>query len=186
MYKNETPEIVYIADIGQDIDDMIAVEYLHLTGLLKCMVLDGKSFDEKRVNTLKEMGVKVLDKIPEDTNIIFCGGSFTKIAKFVKNHTLKLLCANGGFAGSNIVPLENQLEKFKGKKVMRTFNLNIDVNSGIEVFESKNINHIMLISKNVCHSILNCHNGIHKDEFLNKYNLKPDKRLHDLLFVVKV
>ena len=173
--------IVFVAEIGADIDDMIAVEYLYRIGALKCMVLDGTNKDIERINKLIKLGVHVLNEIPEDTKIIFCGGSFTKIAKFVETHTLDLLFANGGFAGDNIVPLNKQLDKFRGRITNRTFNFNLDVNSAIKVLESKHIKNIYLVSKNVCHSSLNVHGILHKDKFLDSYNLRSDKRLHDLL-----
>ena len=47
----------------------------------------------------------------------------------------------------------------------------------------KNINKIILVSKNVCHSEFNCINKIHTESFLEKYNLDTGKRLHDLLMV---
>ncbi len=35
--------IVFVADIADDIDDLIAIEYLVVNGYLRCLVLDGKS-----------------------------------------------------------------------------------------------------------------------------------------------
>lgn len=174
-------KVVYIADISQDIDDLITIDYLHTINALRCVVLDGKSRDEERINKVKEMGIEVLDEVPLNTDIIFCGGAFTKIANYIRNNKLSLLVANGGFAGCNVVLPEDELDKFKSKTTMRTFNLNLDVNSGIQVLESKNIDRIILVSKNVCHSEINVRGNLHKDEFLNNYYLRPDKRLHDLL-----
>ena len=173
--------VVYVADIGADIDDLITIEFLHTIDALKCVVLDGKSTDENRIKEVKNMGIEILEDIPAGTDFVFCGGSFTKIAKYLRNNKLKLLVANGGFAGCNVVQPEDELPKFKGKTSIRTFNLNMDVNAGKEVLDSKNVDRIILVSKNVCHSEINVRGILHKDEFLNKYKLKQDKRLHDLL-----
>ena len=33
-------EIVYVAELDADVDDVVAAEYLHRKGVLKCVVLD--------------------------------------------------------------------------------------------------------------------------------------------------
>ena len=43
---------------------------------------------------------------------------------------------NGGFVGDNIIPKEDRLEKFDGKKTIRTFNFNCDVYSTDKVLKS--------------------------------------------------
>lgn len=176
-------EIVFVADIADDIDDVIAIEYLANIGLLKCVVLDGKSRDIKRENELEKIGVIFEIEIPNDTKILFCGGALNKISEFVKNNKIDLLVANGGFAGTNIVKKENVLDKFKNKEKIRTYNFNMDIDATLNVISSENIKNIILVSKNVCHSELNCIDKIHNDNFLKKYNLHKGKRLHDLLMV---
>lgn len=176
-------KIVFIADIADDIDDVIAIEYLNSTNLLDCVVLDGKSRDIKREDELKSIGVIFKEEIPVNSKILFCGGALTKIAEFIKNNEIELLVANGGYAGSNIVPFEKQLSKFKNRESIRTYNFNMDIDSAMNVLNSKNIKEILLVSKNVCHDIKNTHNIIHKETFLDKYNLSSEKRLHDLLMV---
>lgn len=175
--------IVYVAELSADIDDLIAAEYLHLKKVLTQIVLDPYPKDKEgleRIKDLQNMGITILEEIPTNTDIIICGGAFTKIAKYVKTNKLKTLIANGGFVGNNIV--KEPLEKFKNKKEIRTFNFNIDANSTDKVLKSKNIDKIILIGKNVCHDIKNTQPHIWKnEEFLNKYNLKETKRLHDLL-----
>ena len=51
---NYKVSIIYIADIEQDIDDKIAIEYLHRMSVLKGVVLDNPS-DSPRIDELKEM-----------------------------------------------------------------------------------------------------------------------------------
>ena len=176
--------IIYIADIDQDIDDIIAAEYLHIRNVLMGVVLDPlpKSVEGwSRVERLEKMGVKVFKEIPL-CNAIFIGGAFTKVAEYLEVNNVHSIVANGGFVGSNIVKLSDQLDKFKGKKFVRTFNFNIDVESTVKVLNSLNVVSISLIGKNVCHSEKNTINGIWKNhEFLKKYHLKDIKRLHDLL-----
>lgn len=176
--------IVYVCDIEQDIDDKIAVEYLHNSGLLKCVVLD-RPTNSPRVDELKEMGVVFEEDIPEDTDTIFCGGALTRIAEYLrKTETpVQFFACNGGYAGSNIVAEDDQLPKFKGKTHVRTYNFNCDVESAKEVLESDMIKKIRLVSKNVCHDHRNTRGRLHNDEFLNSYKLKPNKCLHDLLMV---
>jgi len=173
--------IVFVADIADDIDDLIAIEYLAVNGYLKCLVLDGKSNDESREKYLSDLGVTVTSEIPTDTKIIFCGGALTKIADFVKTNEIDLLVANGGFAGSNVVA--EPLEKFRGKNKIRTYNFNMDILATLEVINSPNINETILVSKNVCHSAENVIGKIHTDEFLKNHELSDTKRLHDLLMV---
>ncbi len=175
--------IVFVADIEQDIDDMIAIEYLHNSGYLKCVVLDGKSEDTDRIKELKALGVVFETYIPKGTSIVCCGGALNKVDEYIKDNELLLLVANGGFAGNNIVDPIDTLKKFKNKRTVRTYNFNLDVDAALSVLSSKNIKDILLVSKNVCHSPLNCIGKIHKDSFLDKYNLNEKKRLHDLLMV---
>jgi len=176
-------EIVFVADIADDIDDVIAIEYLANIGLLKCVVLDGKSRDYVREKELEKIGVVFETEIPKETKILFCGGALNKISEFIKTNKIDLLVANGGFAGTNIVKKENVLNKFKNKEKIRTYNFNMDIDAALNVISSENINDVILVSKNVCHSELNCIDKIHTDNFLDKYNLDKGKRLHDLLMV---
>jgi hypothetical protein len=60
-------EIIYIADLDQDVDDVVAAHYLHNEGVLKCVVCDPypKSEDGlKRKDILESLGVQVLKKMP--------------------------------------------------------------------------------------------------------------------------
>lgn len=179
-YKNK---IVFVADIDQDIDDLIAIEYLHIHGYLNCVVLDGLSNDTNRENKIEKMGIEIKENIPEGTDVIFCGGGLIKVADYVMTNELELLVANGGYVGSNIVPEEFQLKKFRGKEKVRTYNFNLDITSAKMVLFSKHIKKIILVSKNVCHNMMNTRIILHNDNFIKKYNLDDRKRLHDLLMV---
>ncbi len=43
---------------------------------------------------------------------------------------------NGGFVGDNIVPKKDRLDKFDGKKTIRTFNFNCDIQSTDKILKS--------------------------------------------------
>lgn len=179
--------ITYIADIDQDVDDLIAARYLRDKGVLGCVVLDPKPTSEvglHRVEMLKNLGIEVRDTIPEDTDTIFNGGALTIVADFVKTHKISNLVMNGGFVGANIVPIRKVLPKFAGKSEIRTFNFNCDVDATVSVLESSNIDRIVLIGKNVCHNERNAANGIWrrlKGMIVDEYGVRPSKLMHDLL-----
>lgn len=181
-------EIIYIADLDMDIDDIIAIEYLNSKGVLKGIVLDPVpvTFEgaQRLDQIIKKMKVPVFKQIPENTRIVFGGGGLTKVAEYLDKEYLDLLVMNGGFVGDNIV--KDPLYKFKGKKAVRTFNFNTDVEAADQVLQSSRIRNILLVGKNVCHSSLNTPEGVWKDDpetslLFNRYDIKSYKRQHDLL-----
>ena len=182
--------IVYLAELDGDIDDIIAAEYLYNNNVLKSIVCDpipNTNIGKMRENELKKLGIEINYQIPEDTDIVFCGGALTLLAKFIENHKISTLVMNGGFVGDNIVPKNDVLEKFVGKKTMRTFNFNYDVESTDKVLRSskEKIGEIILVGKNVCHSKKNTSEGIWNyveyDYLFSKYKIRKEKCLHDLL-----
>ena len=187
--KNEN-SIVYLAELDGDIDDIIAIEYLYNNNLLKCVVCDplpSTKIGKIREKNLNKLNIQIKSEIPEDTNIVFCGGALTLLSKYIEKNKISTLVMNGGFVGNNIVPEKDVLPKFKGLKTIRTFNFNNDIIATDKVLRStsEQINKIILVGKNVCHSKLNTPCGIwNTEEFdylFNKYFLKDNKCLHDLL-----
>ena len=183
-------QIVYLAELDGDVDDVIAVEYLYNNYALKCVVCDPKPTTKTgiiREEGLKKLGIEIKDKIPEDTDIVFCGGALTNLAKFIDNHKISALVMNGGFVGDNIVPKKDVLEKFDGIKTIRTFNFDLDVQSTDKVLKSSTdkIGKIILVGKNVCHNKKNTSNGIWNSKEYNylfeKYGVREKKCLHDML-----
>lgn len=177
-------EVIYIAELDADVDDVIAAEYLHRKGVLKEVVCDPRPKTAQgieRKNQLEKIGVKVSDKMPPIAKYVFVGGALTELARYLINHKIDCLVMNGGFVGSNIV--KNPLEKFKGKQTVRTFNFNCDVKAADAVLKSKNIGTILLVGKNVCHSEKNTLNGVwaEEKELLEQYRSKSTKRQHDML-----
>ena len=183
-------EIIYLAELDGDVDDVVAVEYLYNQNVLKCVVCDPKpSSDEgkKREENLKKLGIEIFYQIPEDAKIIFCGGALTQLAKFLDKHKISTLVMNGGFVGDNIVPKKDRLKKFDGKQAIETFNFDCDVESTDKVLKSstEKIEKIILVGKNVCHSKKNTRNEIWNNQKYNylfsKYRVGKVKCLHDML-----
>ena len=130
-------EIVYIAELDADVDDVVAAHYLHNKGVLKCVVLDPYPKTKegiKRKEQLKSLGVTVLKKMPPIAKYVFVGGALTLVADYIRMHHVDWLVMNGGFVGTNIAAYE--LDKFKGKQAVRTFNFNCDVNAADAVLKA--------------------------------------------------
>lgn len=171
-------KVIFLADIDGDIDDVLAIEYLHNLGRLEAVVLDGKTRNPERESGLKEKGVKFLDSIPRDTKTIFCGGALTLVAELLRGpNELDLLVMNGFFAGMNLVPAEHILPKFKNLYECRSYNPGLDPAAAEEVMR-RNIK-TLLVSKNVCHHPDNIAGKWHRE----KFDCRPDKKLHDVLMV---
>ena len=103
-----------------DVDDIIAIEYLYNNYLLKCIVCDPlpvTNIGKIREKNLNQLGIQIKSEIPEDTDIVFCGGALTILSKFIDKHKISTLVMNGGFVGINIVPEKDVLPKFRGKKL---------------------------------------------------------------------
>lgn len=174
-------DIVFVADIADDIDDLIAIEYLHTINRLKYVVFDGCNGDSLREQELLNKGIIIKDKIVDDKENIVCGGSLTKIADYLRSgNTPNILVLQGGFAGTNIVSKENELKKFKNKEYCRTYNFSLDHESTEYVLSNVSCE-TFLVSKNVCHSKLNTYGSLHKESFIESYGLRKGKCLHDLL-----
>ena len=107
------------------------------------------------------------------------------MAKYLEKNKISTLVMNGGFVGDNIVPEEDRLDKFNGKKTISTFNFDLDVNSTDKVLKSDKIDKIILVGKNVCHSKKNTPGGFWDDEesqnLFAKYKVRKNKLQHDML-----
>ena len=69
-------EIVYVAELEADVDDVVADHYLHDKGVLKCVVCDPYPKTEnglKRKAKLESLGVQVLKKMPPIAKYVFVG-----------------------------------------------------------------------------------------------------------------
>jgi len=176
-------------ELDNDVDDFVAYKYLEAIDAVDYVVLSPEPSTPEGIGRKKEINKPIFDDFAEGTTLIYNGGSFTKIAKFVENHHLDFVVANGGFVGSNLEP--NPLEKFKRKREVRTFNFNLDKDAANKVLHSKNIGKVILTGKNVCHDPRNVCGGKWwaGDSLLEsicaEYNVCEGKLQHDLLAFVQ-
>jgi hypothetical protein len=176
-------------ELDNDVDDFVAYKYLEAINAVDYVVLSPEPSTPEGVVRKKEIRKPIFNNFVEGTTLIYNGGSFTKIAKFVENHYLEFVVANGGFVGSNLE--SNPLKKFKGKREVRTFNFNLDKDAASKVLNSKNIGKVILTGKNVCHDPRNVCGGEWwaGDSLLEsicaKYNVREGKLQHDLLAFVQ-
>ena len=187
MYEKD---IIYIADLDQDIDDIVAAHYLFKKNVLRYVVCDPYPQTKEgldRKDYLETLGISVVYTMPPFAKTVFVGGALTLVAQYIKIRPINLLVMNGGFVGCNIVKPEQELPKFKGKDAVRTYNFNCDVEATDQVLRSteQQIGQIVLVGKNVCHGIQNTRTGIWKGlmykEMFDLYHVKDLKRQHDML-----
>ncbi len=172
-------KVVYIADIGGDIDDLIAIQYLNSIDRLDCVVLDGRSIDHSRIAKLENDNIKIVDYIPSSTRVVFCGGAFTAVNDFLKHSKLDLFVANGFFAGVGVVEEADILPKFTGLAACRSYNPELDYIAAAEIIYRHRDQLSYFVSKNVCHHENNIVGKWHTEQF----NCRPNKKLHDVLMV---
>lgn len=186
-----TDRIIYIAELDADVDDVIAVEYLHSLGLLEYIVLDPfpvENVGKQRLKMIENMGIVVKRHLDNACANVFCGGALTEIALHIQSGgTIQNLVLQGGFVGANIVSVDKQLKKFRNKDAVRTFNFNCDVDSTDYVLRTteQQIGHIYCIGKNVCHSEINSDRMLWKTkqyrDLFQKYQVREGKLQHDML-----
>jgi len=102
-----------------------------------------------------EILAKFVTQYPKGT--VCTGGPLENVANFLKNHTeLKIhrLVAQGGFAGTNCIPIEKQFGPFKGKTEIGTWNFNCNIPAATAVLQSDKIGQRFLVSKDVCHQVV--------------------------------
>ena len=181
-------KVTYVGELDQDVDDIIAVQYLYDKGVLDNVVLDPFPITKEgkeRMQMLFDAGITVKRSIQPGTKTVFVGGALTSVAHYLKRNKLDNLIMNGGFVGCNI--RQNPLPKFKSKQTVRTFNFNMDVTATDYVLKTsqEKLGRIILIGKNVCHDKRNTGFGIWKDEYylnlFKKYNTNETKLQHDML-----
>lgn len=104
----------------------------------------------------EDEGYKVIENtiknFPDIT--IVTGAPLKNFSKLDPEIKIRRWVAQGGFAGDNIVPEEYRLEKFKGKVTCPTFNFNGDIPSALKMLNEQCIAERILVSKNVCHSVV--------------------------------
>jgi len=98
---------------------------------------------------------KTLQTYPEAI-IISCGplGNISDAFRKYTDLKCKLWLGQGGFAGDNCVPPSYRMQKFEGKTHCATYNFNGSKTGARFLLDCDRIAFRMLVSKNVCHSIV--------------------------------
>lgn len=159
-----------------------------------------KSFLKEKIKDIDEkISVLSFKKLEENLKIIkltesivFCGGSLTTLALFIDNKENDFEAwIQGGFASYEIVPEDMILKKFKKRKSVPSWNLNLDIKSTEKVLSSKIVKHF--VSKNICHNSWISESDLDKEnrftKILREYfkNTKyKDKCLHDVLALISI
>ena len=112
----------------------------------------GNFEDSEADDTAAKIMNETLHQFPECT--LLTGAALTNPHALLETGVFfdRWFC-QGGFAGDNIVPKENRLEKFDGKLTCATFNLNGNPLAA-EKLLSIPMTERRLISKNVCHAAI--------------------------------
>lgn len=87
-------EIVYIAELDQNVDDVIAAEYLYNKNVLKCIVLDPYPMTKEgflRKMKLEKLGIEVRKNFPPIAKYVFVGGALSLVSTFIKTHKINYL-----------------------------------------------------------------------------------------------
>jgi pyrimidine-specific ribonucleoside hydrolase len=95
------------------------------------------------------------DRLHPVTELFICG-AVKNIGRYLSTHQVQITKATmqGGFIGYDEHGIKvPQLDKFKGRNTVATFNLNGDV-KGSTAFLEANIQERRFVSKNVCHTIV--------------------------------
>lgn len=112
----------------------------------------GKFEDSEADDTAAKIMTETLRQFPDCT--LLTGAALTNPHSLWETGVFfdRWFC-QGGFAGDNIVPKENRLEKFDGKLTCATFNLNGNPLAAEKLLSLPMIER-RLISKNVCHAAI--------------------------------
>lgn len=99
----------------------------------------------------------MLAAIREGATELVTGGPLTNVYEALRASPPQLLfrewTCQGGFAGDNVVPPEDRLEKFAGRTTCPTFNLNGNVEASKALIATPYIGLKRFVTKNVCHGV---------------------------------
>jgi inosine-uridine nucleoside N-ribohydrolase len=101
-------------------------------------------------------GPELLRDICDENTTLVTGGPLRNLGRALQLPGFRLgrLVAQGGFAGEGVVPVDQQLPKFRGRTVVGTYNLNGDVPAALAVLSTDLIGARRFVSKNVCHGVV--------------------------------
>jgi len=143
-FKSNAP-IVISGSITEYKNDADGNEDIHESLLY---LIDGESKED--LAGVKYMGT---DAPTLGGATVFCGGSLSTLNELIRithNDTTINACVQGGYAGPLLVTAENTLRKFKKRKSVPTWNLNLDIEASMSVLEATNVN-CVFVSKDICH-----------------------------------
>lgn len=101
-----------------------------------------------------EVLARVLTEDPD--TVLLTGAPLHNLRLLLNNHptvTVRRWVAQGGFAGDNIVPAGDLLEKFAGSVTRESFNFGHDAKGALLALASERIVERRLVSKNVTHGV---------------------------------
>ena len=122
--NNEKLKVAYVAELDQDVDDIIAVQYLYDEGILDYVVLDPfptQQDGKERMQILFDMGITVKRSIQPGTKTVFVGGPLTEVARYLRRNKLdttrrlgepRRLLRAGGTILSEIRPIKGVSLRF--------------------------------------------------------------------------
>lgn len=183
---NSYPTIVISGEITA-YDDDIHKSLMNIASL---------TLDYKKIITLS------LEELLSDKSIklseltYFTGGSLYTLSKIMEKESNVTAFIQGGYAGSNIIPNEIALKKFKSRDAVPSWNLNLDLDATLKVLSYSNAN-LHFISKNICHASLISEvdlknkTGNAVEVLINYFGYTEDSRLknkamHDVLAFMSI
>ena len=110
-----------------------------------------------------------LEYLTPDTTIL-TGAPLTNLGVLLTKHPnfkISKVVAQGGYLG-NVVSKENQLDKFKNRKEIQTYNLSLDPQAFDIVNNSSSIAELNFVTKDLCHGF------IYTKDIHNSINFKDD------------
>ena len=129
-----------------------------------------KTFGDIPPSEDAEEGWKVLYRLLRDDTTLVTGGPLKNLGALLANWEEEdkrlgvvtrlvkprfgRLFAQGGFAGTGVVPPEHELPQFQGRVTCPTYNLNGDPKSAEAVIACPHFSDKRFVSKNVCHDVV--------------------------------
>lgn len=140
QFERKTP-IVYTGEV---------TTYLQGEDLQPVLLKKVANESEGDLDVIRKLGV---DPLSLGGATVFCGGSLTTLKELIRltpNDSKIKACIQGGYAGPLLMDEAKTLKKFKKRKMVPTWNLNLDLEASKDVLNASNVN-CMFVSKDICH-----------------------------------
>lgn len=116
------------------------------------------AYGEIPPSTDAEPGGELLARICDERTTLLTGAPLRNLGEAMRlagdGFRVGRLVAQGGFAGDGVVPLDRQLEQFRGRTTCPTFNLNGAPEVALMALRHPGIGVRRFVSKNVCHGVV--------------------------------